>query len=256
MHILITNDDGIYAPGIRSLIQGLQAEHRLTVVAPLEERSTTSHRLSLESPLRLEEIAPGQYGCSGFPADCTFLALNHVLQDDLPDLVISGINSGPNLAQDVYYSGTVAAAREACFHDIPAIALSLALDYRKIQHANQGKFATAAQVVKHLLQQPGLLAEIPAKQLLNINVPDLEFSELKGLEWSNLGFRRYSKNILARLDNRDRDYYWIGGALEASQYEKETDCFAVEQGKVSLTLLTHLNSAAPPSETLKQLTIS
>lgn len=229
MKLLLANDDGVVAPGINILNDELKIKFDTTVVAPLEERSTTGHSLSLDKPLRLEKLAPEIYGCSGFPGDCVLMGL-HVLKGQRPDAVISGINRGANLGQDLYYSGTVAAAREAAFHSVPAIAVSLVITSVVTEH----RYETAAKIVRLCLEQ-GMHKYIPPLTLININVPNLELSKIKGYKLTEIGFRRYSEEIHARIDMRQRDYFWIAGLYEGFEENPQSDCQAIHDGYVSIT---------------------
>jgi 5'-nucleotidase len=229
MKLLLANDDGVHAPGIRALYHELKNKFNTTIIAPLEERSTTGHSLSLDKPLRLEKLEENIYGCSGFPGDCVLMGL-HVMKDNRPDVVISGINHGANLGQDLYYSGTVAAAREAAFHNVPGIAVSLVFNSVVEEH----HYDTAAKVIDMCLVE-GMHQHIPAMTLININVPNVELSEIKGFKLTEIGFRRYTEEIHARIDVRNRDYFWIAGLYEGFADNPESDCQAVHDGYVSIT---------------------
>jgi 5'-nucleotidase len=231
MRILLANDDGVMAPGIRALHKVLSSHYPTTIIAPLEERSTTGHSLSLDRPLRLEMLEDNIYGCSGFPGDCVLMGLGHVLKNDRPKLVVSGINRGANLGQDLYYSGTVAAAREAAFHDVPSIAVSLVFNSVGDPHL----YETAAEFI-HWCVEVELDKCIPKMTLLNINVPNIPLSEVKGCKLTEIGFRRYSEEIHARIDTRGREYFWIAGLYEGHQETGRSDCDAVKEGYISLTL--------------------
>lgn len=234
MRILLSNDDGIHAEGLRVMYRFLKPVAQVWVVAPLEEKSTTGHSLTLHKPLRMLKMDEFFYGVSGSPADCVSLGVREVMKRKKPDLVISGINRGGNLGQDIYYSGTVSAAREACTMGIPAIAVSLAIDFKMGKSENQLHYATAARVVvqelKKLQSHP-----IPDHTLLNINVPDLPYSRLKGVLPARQGFRHYSGSILRRTDHRGKDYYWIGGQYIGFRREKHADCDVVDRGYASIT---------------------
>jgi len=234
MRILVSNDDGVHAEGIKILSEFLRKEHTVTVVAPLEERSTTGHTLSLDVPLRIVEVEKDVYGCSGFPADCSLVGFGHIMKEK-PDLVISGINRGANLGQDIYYSGTMAAAREASFHGIPGIAVSTACDFMNPKLKNIS-YDTAADFVLRLLREIKL-EDFDPLTVLNINVPDLSKKEIKGVQCTELGFRRYSEEISQREDFKGRNYYWVGGIYEGFEGESGTDCHAVDQGHISVTPL-------------------
>jgi 5'-nucleotidase len=173
MNILISNDDGVYASGINILNDCLKKSNDTFVVAPLEERSTTGHTLSLDNPLRIVEINKKEniYGCSGYPADCTIMGFGK-LMDKRPDLVVSGINRGANLGQDVFYSGTVAAAREGVFHGIPGVGISLVSGFGH-REEDELYFETAASFLNSFIQKPDFLSLFRPHQVVNINVPNL-----------------------------------------------------------------------------------
>ncbi len=230
MNVLLSNDDGVHAPGIRTLYNEIHSFHQTTLIAPLEERSTTGHSLSLDKPLRLEKFSDNIYGCSGFPGDCVLVGLGHVLKNARPDVVVSGINRGANLGQDLYYSGTVAAAREAAFHRVPALAVSLVLSHVQ----DEQHYQSAATFIKWCLDVE-LHKHCPPMTLLNINVPNLEMKNIKGCKLTQTGFRRYSEEIHARIDTRGRDYYWIAGLYEGYDPRPDSDCHAVHEGYVAIT---------------------
>ena len=236
MEILISNDDGVYADGIKSLKDALSEIANVTVVATLEERSTTGHTLTLDHPLRLVELEKNVYGCSGYPADCAVLGIIHLFKEKMnkrPDLVVSGINRGPNLGQDTYYSGTVAAAREAVFHGVPAISVSTASDFGTPKK-DKLFYDTASYFVKKFVEDK-IHTYLRPLGLLNINVPNLPLEKIKGVEMTRLGFQKYSEEIQKREDFRGRSYFWIGGIYEGFEGNDDTDCYAVSKGKVSVT---------------------
>lgn len=230
MKILLSNDDGVNAPGIRALYNELSSVYEATIIAPLEERSTTGHSLSLDKPLRLERLENNIYGCSGFPADCVLMGIGHLLKERRPEVVVSGINRGANLGQDLYYSGTIAAAREAAFHGLPSIAVSLVFENMKDEH----RYKTAAIFIKKCLEF-GLHKHCPPRTVLNINVPNLEYREIKGCRLTQIGFRRYSEEVHARTDAREREYFWIAGIYKGFDPNPESDCWAVDQSFISIT---------------------
>lgn len=230
MKILLSNDDGVMAPGIRSLFKELSPYHETTIIAPLEERSTTGHSLSLDKPLRLERLEDQIYGCSGFPGDCVLMGLGHVLKDRRPDVVVSGINRGANLGQDLYYSGTVAAAREAAFHNVSSIAVSLVFNAVNELH----RYDVAATFIKWCLENE-IHKTCPKYHLLNINVPNLPLEEIKGCKFTEIGFRRYSEEIHARIDTRNREYFWIAGIYQGFDENPDSDCQAVKDGYIAIT---------------------
>jgi len=236
MIILTSNDDGVYAPGIKSLNSTLEMEHELWCVAPLEERSTTGHTLSLDNPLRVIKVDDDKniYGCSGYPADCSLIGFGKIMPYK-PNLIVSGINRGANLGQDVYYSGTVAAAREASFHGIPSIAVSLVCDFNETKDQPQF-FDTAANFIQKLISEVNL-QDIPDKHVLNINVPNLPMKDIKGVKFTSLGFRNYSEEIEERKDFRGRSYYWVGGIYKGFEGDENTDCGAVNSDFISVSLL-------------------
>jgi 5'-nucleotidase len=240
MRILVSNDDGVHAEGIKALAKELGRLGDVWVVAPLEERSTTGHSLTIHKPLRMIKMEPRFYGVSGSPADCVYMGIRQVLKG-MPDLVVSGINRGANLGQDVYYSGTVSAAREACILGIPSMAVSLCVDFAKPKLESQMHYDSAAKLAVQVLRQllgKKLTTESMAKQtLLNLNVPDKPLSAIKGVQLARQGFRFYSGSILRRTDHRGKDYYWVGGAYKGFKKDEGTDCDAVEKGYASLTPL-------------------
>ncbi len=230
MHILVTNDDGIHAPGILALQQAVRriAGATVTVIAPRENQSAVGHRKTLSDPMRIQPVrladgTPG-YACSGSPADSIALALLGYVQEKV-DIVVSGINQGANLAQDITYSGTVTAAMEAVIFGVPAIAVSLAsYEQPHFEHAA----AFTAQLIPILLANP-----LPPLTLLNVNVP---LEPVKGVQATRQGRRRYHDQLVERIDPLGRPYYWIGGDRPTGDVEEVgTDVWAVEQGYISLT---------------------
>lgn len=177
--------------------------------------------------------APDSYHCNGYPADTVLMALGHVMKDRRPQVVVSGINRGANLGQDLYYSGTMAAAREGAFHQLPAIAVSLVIK----QSGDPQYFETAAIFVAKLLQT-GIHLQLPPMTMLNINVPNVPLNQIKGVKCTRMGFREYSERIDLRRDSRDRSYYWIAGHLEGHRsFGGTSDCEATEAGHISVTPL-------------------
>ena len=252
MKILISNDDGVYAPGIKSLYRHLGEEHSTFVVAPLEERSTTGHTLSLDNPLRVVEIDKEAdiYGCSGYPADCTLMGFGHLMKDR-PDLIVSGINRGANLGQDIYYSGTVAAAREGVFHGIPAIAVSSVCDFSKGPE-HPIFFDTAAKFIQELLRK-NILELIAPFHLINVNVPDVSYEDIQGVKITELGLRKYSEEITERKDFRGRSYYWVGGVYKGFEGDDKSDCFTVDKDIISVSVLNLLGGASEKIDKWQEL---
>jgi len=227
MHFLVSNDDGITARGIRILSEWMKPLGNVTIVAPDQNRSGASNSLTLNSPVRIRETGERTYSVQGTPTDCVHIALTGLLDSD-PDMVISGINAGANLGDDVIYSGTVAAAMEGRFLGLPAIAVSLVIDERPLH------YETAAQavvlVVERLRQDP-----LPADTILNINVPDTPWREVRGFEVTRLGHRHRSEPTVRMLDPRGEPMYWIGAAGAEQDAGPGTDFDAVRRGFVSIT---------------------
>ena len=235
MRILISNDDGVHSPGLEVLYREFSKLGKVSVVAPLDEKSTTGHSLTLHKPLRILPIKKDFYGVSGSPADCVYLGIREII-GKTPDIVISGINRGANLGQDVYYSGTVSAAREACILGIPALAVSLNIHFQKLTAKTKIHFESAARYALQIARRYDELS-IPKHTLLNLNVPNLPLSQVKGLQLVRQGFRYYSGTVVRRRDHRGKDYFWVGGQYQGFRNDEHTDCVAVERGFASLTPL-------------------
>jgi len=227
MHFLISNDDGITARGIQVLSARLQELGRVTIVAPDQDRSGASNSLTLDSPVRIHEIEEGKFRVTGTPTDCVHIALTGLLEKD-PDMVISGINAGANLGDDVIYSGTVAAAMEGRFLGLPAIAVSLV--YQDKPRYFESAAETVALIVDRLRQDP-----LPADTILNINVPDLPWKEIDGIEVTRLGYRHRAEPTIREVDPRGRPMYWIGPAGAEQDAGPGTDFDAIRRGHVSVT---------------------
>ncbi len=229
MRVLVSNDDGVDAPGIRMLGDYLRAAgHEVTIVAPDRDRSGASNSLTLDQPLRTKQVGEGIFSVSGTPTDCVHLALTGLL-DDEPDIVVSGINNFANMGDDVIYSGTVAAAMEGRFLGLPAIAMSLATGN------HQGRFfetaaRAACEIMARLLVDP-----LPANTILNVNVPDRAWSDVRGFEVTRLGQRHRAEPCVAQQDPRGRTVYWIGAAGEEQDAGPGTDFHAVRMGCISIT---------------------
>lgn len=231
MRVLVSNDDGYDASGVRALAQAVGGLGEVWVVAPLLEQSGQSHSLSLTAPLRVREHAERWYSVSGTPADCIYLAL-HELLPQAPGLVLSGINRGSNLGNDVHYSGTVAAAREAALAGLPAVAISLHVTPEEGTLHWATATAVALQVARVVLQDG-----LPERTLLNVNVPNVPLGELKGVRAATLGERTYQSSVTRRDDPWGRPYYWIGGAHLAFGADAQSDGPLVEQGWATVTPL-------------------
>jgi 5'-nucleotidase len=226
LRILLSNDDGYQARGLRTLAQHLADIAHVTIVAPDRNRSGASNSLTLETPLRVERADDNVYYVNGTPTDCVHIAITGDLLDEQPDMLISGINHGANLGDDVLYSGTVAAAMEGRFLGIPSIAVSLVGEG---QH-----FATAAALVRRLVER-NLTDPLPTDTILNVNVPDLPAAEIKGLKTTRLGFRHKSEPVVKALDPKNRPIYWIGPAGAGQDAGPGTDFHAVAERYVSVS---------------------
>ncbi len=227
--ILISNDDGVYAPGIKVLAESLREIAEITVVAPDRNRSAASSSLSVTTPLRIQELENGYISViNGSPADCVHLALTGLLDCEF-DMVVSGINDGENLGDDIIYSGTVAAAMEGRYLGLPALAFSLAGKTRDY-------YETAGRVAKELVQK--IINEpLGTDLVLNINVPDLPYEELKGFEVTRSGFRHKSESMVKTEDPRGKTIYWVGDSGIAQDAGVGTDFYAISNRKVSITPL-------------------
>ncbi len=228
MRILVSNDDGVHAEGIRTLSEALAACGEVIVVAPDRNRSGASHSLTLEVPLRVTRIAEtGYHAVKGTPTDCVHLAVNELVRPE-PDMVVAGINHGANLGDDVIYSGTVAAATEGRHLGFPSLAISL---------VGKTHFATAAHYAAQLVR--GMMVHpLPADQILNVNVPDLPLDQIKGIRVTRLGNRHRAESVICSEDPRGQPIYWIGPPGSQQDAGEGTDFAAIEQGYVSITPLT------------------
>ncbi len=220
--ILVSNDDGYLSEGLRALSEAVADLGEVWVAAPEAEQSASSHAISLHRPLRIRELRPRFFVVDGTPTDCSYVAINHLMKDEPPVLMVSGINHGPNMADDVTYSGTVAAAMEASILGVPAIAFSLAT-------RQDFDFAPAARFARQLCRA-ALTRVLPPRMLLNVNVP--AGVELSGYSVTRLGKHTYGLDVVEKVDPRGRKYYWIGG----SEYHHEdipgSDCNAVLRERV------------------------
>ena len=229
MRILVSNDDGVDAPGIRILADGLRnAGHEVLIVAPDRDRSGASNSLTLDMPLRVAQVEEGVWRVHGTPTDSVHVAIAGMLEQE-PDIVVSGINNTANMGDDVIYSGTVAAAMEGRFLGLPAVAMSLVT----ADHVGQyyGTAARAAvEIVERLKADP-----LPADTILNVNVPDIPWSEVKGFEVTRLGNRHRSESCVPIEDPRGRSWWWIGPAGPEQDAGPGTDFHAVRTGNISIT---------------------
>ncbi len=227
--ILISNDDGIRSEGIKRLVAALKRIGVVYVVAPDRERSAAGHSLTLHRPLRVEEVAPRMYAIDGTPTDCVSIAVNGILPVR-PDIIVSGINKGGNLGEDITYSGTVSAAMEGTLMNIPSVAVSLvARDVFDFTAAA----AFSARIARLILKKG-----LPKDTLLNVNVPSVK--DIKGVRITKQGKRHFSDTIVEKLDPRGKKYYWIGGNMMRWEGGEETDFYAISKGDISITPL-HLD---------------
>lgn len=232
MRILVTNDDGVHSKGLDALADSLREVGEVWVVAPDRERSGASHSITLHSPLRLSKVDDRRYSVDGTPGDCVLLAVNHLLRDQRPELVVSGINHGANLADDITYSGTVAAALEATMLGIPAVAFSLCGRGAGLD------FSAAARFARSLVLGMGA-HRLPKGALLNVNVPG--GSDGATYRVTRQGKRSYAQDVVEKLDPRGRRYYWVGGDELAHESIPGSDCNAVYDEKVISVTPLHLD---------------
>jgi 5'-nucleotidase len=228
LNILISNDDGYRAEGLLCLARHLRDLGSITVVAPDRNRSGASNSLTLDSPLRVQRTEPDVYCVNGTPTDCVHLAATGLLEEE-PDMVVSGINHGPNLGDDVLYSGTVAAAMEGRFLGLPAIAISLA--------AGEGRhFDTAGRIAREIVKRL-TKKSLPNDSILNINVPNVPFDELQGVAATRLGYRHRAEPVVPATDPRGRRIFWVGAAGASADAGPGTDFHALANTQVSVTPL-------------------
>ena len=225
MHFLLSNDDGYQSPGISALAEVLESIGKVTVVAPDRDCSGASNSLTLDSPLYVKQDERGFYYVNGTPSDCVHLAITGLL-DEEPDMVVSGINSGANLGDDVLYSGTVAAAMEGRFLGCPAIAFSL-VGEKPVDYSTSKLVVT--EIVKSLIENP------LDDALLNVNIPDVNYDEIKGFKASRLGNRHKSESVIKTLDPKGRDVYWVGPVGAEQDAGEGTDFHAIRSKYVSIT---------------------
>ncbi|HEY5780624.1 MAG TPA: 5'/3'-nucleotidase SurE [Lysobacter sp.] len=229
MRVLVSNDDGVDAPGIRILAEGLRAAgHEVLVVAPDRDRSGASNSLTLDAPVRVQQLDASTWRVYGTPTDCVHVAITGMLEVE-PDIVVSGINNTANLGDDVIYSGTVAAAMEGRFLGLPAVAMSL----QTVDH-NGRHYETAAraavEIIARLATDP-----LPADTILNVNVPDLPWDQVRGFEVSRLGNRHRAEACIQQQDPRGRQWWWIGAAGPEQDAGPGTDFHSVRTGHISIT---------------------
>jgi 5'-nucleotidase len=226
MRILVTNDDGIHSRGFEYLVRALSGLGEVYVIVPDQQRSAASHSMTLDKPLRVQKLEERKFLVNGTPSDCVRLGILGLMKEDV-ELVVAGINTGPNLGDDVSYSGTVGAALEGALLEVPSLAISLVVTggYHFEVAANFGRFLAAK------ILQEGL----PRNVYLNVNIPDLPVDEIRGVEITRRGKRIYGKEIQERIDPRGEKYYWIAGENLSGVSEQGTDIAAVERNKISIT---------------------
>lgn len=241
--ILVTNDDGIHSEGLFALKEAMEKLGRVVVVAPDREKSAVSHALTMHRPLKVEKLKEGIYTVNGTPTDCVVIALGKIL-NERPEVLVSGINRGANLGDDVGYSGTVSAAIEGTLFGIPSVAISQFYD--DSQEIDYGPAAYYAEKIVSAVLERGL----PPDTLLNVNVPSLSLSQIKGIRFTRQGKRTYENAIHETRDPWGRVHYWIGGGTPTWDDREDTDIVAVSKGYVSITPL-HLDMTN--YEALRQL---
>jgi 5'-nucleotidase len=248
MRILISNDDGYLSPGIRALFAAMQQLGTATIVAPDRNRSGASNSLTLSHPVAAVQREPNIYSLEGTPTDCVYIGLNGLLDTDA-DMVVSGINDGPNMGDDVLYSGTIAAAMEGRHLGHPAIAVSMA------SHGPT-HYETAGRVVANLVAHHNSVP-LPSDTILNVNVPDIEFDALKGIKATRLGTRHPSKKAIRQTSPRGDTVFWLGGVGDIADDGPGTDFGATREGYVSITPLqidlTARESVAPVADWLEKI---
>ena len=236
--ILVTNDDGVHSPGLLALKQGLESLGKVVVLAPAENRSAVSHAISLHSPLRISPVtlADGSeaYSCSGTPADCVRMAVGGVL-NVLPDIVVSGINSGHNMGVDIAYSGTVACAREGAINGLPSVAVSTVFTHVMPDGIDQ-VWQMSTEIVAHVVRQM-ISRGLPSQTFLNVNVPGVLPADLNGIRVTTVGNRSYTQKPIQRQDPDGNIYYWSNGIGPVDAPDGQTDVGAVGQGYASITPL-------------------
>ena len=233
--ILVTNDDGIHAPGLEALIEiATQLSSDVWVVAPEFNQSGAGHSLSIIIPIRARDVSETKYAIEGTPTDCVLFAVKHLLKDRKPDIVLSGVNRGTNMADDVTYSGTIAGAMEGCLLGIPSIAFSQAFS-----HPHSVKWGTAthhgADVARRILEM-----DFPRNVFVNVNFPDVVAASVKGTKVTRQGVRAFGGTVIERTDPRGGAYYWIGYSPGEHEVDEESDLHAVRHGYISVTPL-HLD---------------
>jgi len=234
MKILLTNDDGIYSEGIQILKKQLDNIAEVRVIAPDRERSTIGHAITLRKPLGIKKVKVNGnfwgFSLDGTPADCVIVGLLEIMKDEKPDLIISGINQGPNLGDDIIYSGTVSAAMEGGMRNIPSLAVSIA-------GFKDFKFESAALFTKKIASNL-MKNNLPSNLVLNINFPNINYEQIKGVEITRHGKRVYQDELKIIHDPKGTTHYWLGGDLPEGKIEPDTDFESIYNNKVSITPLS------------------
>lgn len=250
MHLLLSNDDGIHASGLKLLADALEPLGKITVVAPHRNRSASSNSLTLERPIRVQAVTKNWYSVDGTPTDCVHLAITGLIKDE-PNIVVSGINAGANLGDDVIYSGTVAAAMEGRFLGLPAVAISVA-SFQPLY------LEDAAQVSYELISKLAS-TQLPNDVIININIPNLPKQELQGIQTTRLGNRHKAEPVIKSEDPRGKSIYWVGAAGPEQDAGPGTDFHAIKHGYVSVSPmhldLTHYKAMQALAEWVSKCTI-
>ncbi len=237
-HILVTNDDGFDAVGLKHLVEALESIARVTVVAPASNKSACAHSMTLTHPLRFKSFGDDKYFLEdGTPTDCIFLGLHTLLGENKPDLVISGINIGSNMGEDITYSGTVAGAMEAVLHDVPAIAISQVLDDKVKEIVDIWDYSLAKKSILDIVAKI-LEGEFPLgkRKLLNINIPPCTIDECRGIKITKAGYRNYGNDYRTYHDPKGNEFHWIGlHPLIWESDDKRCDFEAIKDNYVSIT---------------------
>lgn len=244
MNILLVNDDGYFAEGIACLFKKLSYNHNVYIVGPDRERSACGHAITLTSPLRLKKISDKVYSCDGTPVDCVRIGIK-AIDGFYPDLIVSGINKGANLAQDTFYSGTVAAAREGILNEIPSLAVSLVCDFDyAIDKGNYFDEASSfmCRFIRKIEDSIKNLDMI--NELININIPNISQNEIRGVKLTELGKVEYDGLVMSRKDFRERDYYWIGGGGRKLSSINNSDTKAILEKYISISVLNILPNSS------------
>lgn len=232
--ILVTNDDGVNSPGIRKLFSQMKKLGNAYIVAPDRERSAVSHALTMHRPLKVERLSKNIYSINGTPTDCVAIGISKILPEK-PSLVVSGINRGANLGDDITYSGTVSAAIESTIMGIPAFAISLVTKDKILRISYGASAKVAYQIASYILEN-----SLPYDTFLNVNVPDIPYKQIKGIKLTRQGKRIYDNSIHETFDPHGEKYYWIGGGSPYWEHGEDTDIQAIEENYISVTPL-HLD---------------